>query len=83
MPYIRDKKRRAEMDLIVELMDQYKVEANGDLNYILFKYCKYHVPSSYRSLKNFLGELTETASEVRRRILGPYEDKAIEENGDV
>jgi len=40
MPYIRDKKRRAEMDLIVELMDQYKVEANGDLNYILFKYCK-------------------------------------------
>jgi len=76
---------------------------NGDLNYILFKYGKYHIKPSYNNYKTYIGvihgamykiaeedyredyidEYREAAAEIRRRILGPYEDKKIEENGDV
>lgn len=59
------------------------VQANGDLNYILFAYCVRHVPMSYNSLKNYCGELRQAATEIERRILAPYEDLKIEENGDV
>ncbi len=76
-----------------------KAEPNGDLNYVLFKYAKYHIKPSYNNYKGFIGsihkameqvvlkvyidEYREAAAEIRRRILGPYEDLKIEENGDV
>jgi hypothetical protein len=71
------------MDQIVREMEYQGVMANGDLNYILYKYCKYHIPISYNSLKNYCGELRQCATEIERRILGPYEDTKIDENGDV
>ena len=103
MPYIKSKIRRRELDKIVELMINNRIKANGDLNYVLFKFCKKHVGKSYNSIKNFIGELNETIAEIKRRkkksefikelkntikeirkrILGPYEDKKKEENGDV
>lgn len=76
-----------------------KAEPNGDLNYVLFKYAKYHIKPSYNNYKGFIGsihkameqvvlkvyidEYREAAAEIRRRILGPYEDSKIKENGDV
>jgi hypothetical protein len=59
------------------------VKANGDLNYILFKYCKENIQPSYNNYKNYIGELQETVAEIRRRLLAPYEDQKIQENGDV
>lgn len=59
------------------------VVANGDLNYILFKFCKYQVEPSYNNYKNFCGELRQCATEIERKILAPYEDLKIIENGDV
>jgi len=50
---------------------------------VLFKYCKDYITPSYNNYKNFLGELNECAEEIRRRLLSKYEDKKIEENGDV
>jgi hypothetical protein len=64
-------------------MEAAKVKADGDLNYILFKYCKYNVPPSYNNYKNYIGELEETIAEIRRRLLAFYEDEKIKENGDV
>jgi hypothetical protein len=64
-------------------MTESGVKANGDLNYILFKYCKEHVEPSYNNYKNYIGELQETVAEIRRRLLAPYEDIKIQENGDV
>jgi hypothetical protein len=64
-------------------MEHYGVLANGDLNYVLFKFCKYHVQSSYNNYKNFCGELRQCATEIERRLLAPYEDEKIKENGDV
>ena len=82
MPYIK-KEAREKMDQIVEQMHDSGVVANGDLNYILFAYCKRHVAPSYNNYKNFVGELHQCATEIERRILAPYEEDKIKENGDV
>jgi hypothetical protein len=59
------------------------VQADGDLNYILYKFCKESVDPSYNNYKNFCGELRQCATEIERRMLAPYEDQKKEENGDV
>jgi len=76
------------------------VEPNGDLNYILFKWCKYHEEPSYNNYKRIIGlihramddfgawdqwtdELREAAAWIRIKLLTPYEEKAIERNGDI
>lgn len=82
MPYITPDKR-PQKDKVVDAMIEAEVVVDGDLNYILYKYCKYHYPHSYNNLKNFCGELRQCATEIERRILAQYEDKKIKENGDV
>ena len=82
MPYIKSKKQRIELDVIAREMSVC-LQCNGDLNYLLYAYCLRYVPQRYNAIKNFLGELTEAASEIRRRQLVPREKKAIKENGDV
>ncbi len=90
MPYIRNKitringkPRRKEMDKIVDLMVEQGLKVDGDLNYVLYKYCKYHILPSYNAYKNFCGELRQCATEIERRILAEYEDTVKDENGDV
>lgn len=83
MPYIPDYNRREQLDTIVQLMDTLKIKADGDLNYVLFKYFKYHVHKGYNDTKNYCGELTEAAGQIREEFLYPYERKKKEENGDV
>ena len=82
MPYVKQELRK-NLDKVVEKMNQAGVMADGDLNYILYKFCLKHVHPSYNSYKNFIGELNECVAEIRRRILAPYEDEAIKRNGDV
>lgn len=82
MPYILEKDR-PPMDRVVSAMMHNRVEANGKLNYVLYRFCKDTVPPSYNNYKNFIAELTECANEIRRRLLAPYENGKIEENGDV
>ena len=82
MPYV-NKADRPRLDDVVEQMYLMDVEASGDLNYILFAFCKRHVKPSYNNYKNFCGELRQCATEIERRLLGPYEDEAIKRNGDV
>jgi len=82
MPYIKQEKR-PDMDEIVALMKSKGVKADGDLNYILFKFCKEAVTPSYNNFKNFIGELRQCTAEIERRLLAPYEDQKIIENGDV
>ena len=82
MPYVKQE-RRPDLNKVVIAMTEASVKADGDLNYILYRFCKLHVTPSYNSYKNFLGELNEAAEEIRRRLLAPWEDMKIEENGDV
>ena len=82
MPYVTQDVR-PELDSIVDMMNFHGVKANGDLNYILYAFCKRHIAPSYNNYKNFCGELRQCATEIERRLLGPYEDTKIIENGDV
>ena len=90
MPYIKNEKtridgkpRREEMDKIVELMVEQGLKVDGDLNYVLYAFCKRYIAPSYNNYKNFCGELRQCATEIERRLIAPYEDKKIGENGDV
>ncbi len=83
----------------IEEADKANIEPNGDINYILFKCCKYHIKPSYNNYKTFMGEIykvadilsagdfkneyRESAEWIRIKILTPYEEEAIKRNGDV
>ena len=82
MPYVK-KGVRPVLDKIVSEIGDAGIQANGDLNYILYAFCKRCVDPSYNNYKNFCGELRQCATEIERSLLGPYEDEAIKRNGDV
>jgi len=82
MPYVKQSERE-RLDKVVEEMVKQGVKPNGDINYILFKFFKDNSPRSYNDIKGYIAELTECGEEIRRRFLVPYEDKKIEDNGDV
>ena len=82
MPYVVQEKRRA-LDEIVAHMKRADVKVDGDLNYIIFAFCSRHITPGYGNYKNYRGELRETADEIGRRFLAPYEDIKKDENGDV
>ena len=81
MPYVKQEKR-PHLDPLVDLMVALDIKADGDLNYVLFKYAR-RIEPSYNRLKNYRAELHEAAAEIKRRMLDPYEDQKIIENGDV
>lgn len=83
MPYLESIDRRKQLDGIVSEMIHRQVKADGDLNYILFKYCRKSVKPSYNNYKNYLAELNECACEIRRRFMAGYEDRKRIDNGDV
>ena len=84
MPYIpNENDRRINLDEVVQLMIDLNVKVDGDLNYILYSFCKRAIKSSYNNLKNYCGELRQCATEIERRILAKHEDEAIERNGDI
>ena len=82
MPYVKTILRE-NLNKVVDAMADACVCADGDLNYILYAYCKRHITPSYNSYKNFCGELRQCATEIERRLLAKYEDQKIEENGDI
>ncbi len=82
MPYILQE-NRPTMDKVVDAMVEAGVKANGDLNYILFKYFLTNISKKYNPIKNYCAELTECVVEIRRTILSKYEDKKRIENGEI
>jgi hypothetical protein len=81
MPYV-EPAQRPYLDEVVESMFQHSISATGDLNYVLYAFCKRYC-KGYQATKNFMAELRECEKEIRRTILTPYEDGKREENGDV
>lgn len=79
MPYIKQKNR-------INMDKDYIPDDAGELNYkittIIRDYLKYH-GESYNRYNDILGALEGAKLELYRRKIAPYEDKKIEENGDV
>lgn len=83
MPYIKEKNRdrldRWINNLAPELAE---MGITGNLNYVLFRLANV-LCHNYATYAAFIADLECNKLEVYRRMLAPYEDKKIEENGDV
>lgn len=79
MPYI-DKESK------LRLADSGSPETPGELNFaftaILIDYVKRR-GKTYQTLNDVIGALECAKLEFQRRVVAPYEDKKIRENGDV
>jgi hypothetical protein len=79
MPYIIPE-RREDID------SGHRPETGGELNYYFYRQCLRYFNRegpSYAAANDIVGALENCKAEFQRRILGPYEDQKIEENGDV
>lgn len=80
MPYI-PKIVRDEID-----REQTKPGGPGTLNYKLSRIIHLYIErfgQNYNTLSECIGALECAKLELYRRVLGPYEDKKIAENGDL
>ncbi len=87
MPYIlpadRDK-LRAATDSIASVIDASTTA--GDLNFMISLMAKAYIDAKglrYEHLNAVVGALDSAKAEFQRRVVAPYEDKKIAENGDV
>ena len=87
MPYIlsteRDKLKPAT-DAAAAVID--KNTTAGDLNYMISLMAKAYIDAKglrYEHLNAVVGALDSAKAEFQRRVVAPYEDKKIAENGDV
>lgn len=91
MPYItKDLRRKFKApleDLIAQVREQEPTKQDGCLNYLVSELVSRSVkPSSgwrYNTLHRAYGVFTAAAAEFYRRLMVPYEDKAIQANGDT
>ena len=84
MPYI-NKERRVDLDpLIVPLAGE--LDTEGELNYVLTMLVLSYIGEkgiSYKTYNAAMGVLECSKQEIYRRWVAAYEDKKIEENGDI
>jgi len=84
MPYIK-KKERAKLDYLVKEIAE-KIYDEGALNYVISSLCfevLQREKINYKTLNAIIGVLTCVLQEFYRRIVVPYENSKIEENGDI
>ena len=87
MPYIKKEKRSIYKDeiesLVKKLESQPLTEQDGDLNYIVTSIMKKLYTPKYFNYNRALGVIEAIKQEYYRRVVAPYEDEKIKENGDV
>lgn len=90
MPYIKQEQRKlidVEINNLlaaVEKIPNFKASRGGILNYIITRLGLGLLDKkSYKELSLIKSAMTDAADEWYRRQMAPYEDKKIEENGDV
>ena len=84
MPYIRPEQRPS----LDEALNDVRPRDEGELNYCITRLCHRYLQSRpggvrYAHLNAVVGALECSKLELYRRVVGPYEDQKIAENGDV
>lgn len=82
MPYIKEENKLA-LDIII---NQFPALDEPELDYVITRLAIKSVknmPTKFVSLNKVWGVLTGAAEEFYRRLVGPYENKKAQENGDV
>ena len=87
MPYILQEDRPKFDTLINELVKKLQERPieniDGDFNYIVTRIIKKSYPLRYFHINRAMGVLECIQHEFYRRVAAPYEDKKIQQNGDV
>ncbi len=86
MPYIKKFSRDCYEERLEPLLDL--VSRDGSpamLNYLISKLCRAYLGdnASYETLNDAVGVLECAKIELYRRMIAPYEDRKIAENGDL
>ena len=84
MPYIKKEDRKKLDELTTELAD--KIHSEGELNYVISSLLHREVNrrgESYGTYNTLIGVMECAKLELYRRQICEYEDKKIEENGDL
>jgi hypothetical protein len=84
MPYISESERKRYEGVLAEL-DKIPVNTPGKLNYLITEIIKRYINNHdhYATYNAAIGALECAKLELYRRLVSPYEDKKIDENGDV
>jgi hypothetical protein len=86
MPYITsDGKTIHKADAIACLVDE--INDKGNLNFVICELVGKLILKdnkiSYTNMSNWIGGVRDAEDELRRRLLHPYEDNKIIQNGDL
>jgi len=85
MPYIKNVDR-GKFDHILESLHELGALTTGELNYfismVLHQFVEEH-GLCYSTLNAVVGMMECAKTEFQRRVVAPYEDKKIQENGDL
>jgi len=85
MPYIKPADRSNYVQ-ITSRLETTEIKTVGDLNFLITKtihtYLKQH-GVKYATMNDIVGALESAKAEFQRRIVAPYENSKIAENGDV
>lgn len=84
MPYISQDDRSFWAPVLQPLLNRINENtADGELNYLITRILVKTKPTRYTHFNKLIGVLESAKQEFYRRVVGPYENKKIEENGDV
>jgi hypothetical protein len=84
MPYITQDRRDVFNNALMELAGE--VQNEGELNYCIYKLSRliiHRIGRSYSNLSMCSSAMEHAKLEWYRKILGPYEDEKIRENGEI
>jgi hypothetical protein len=83
MPYIKQSYREAIKELHIE---DFVPNGPGELQYVIALFVEAYMDTngiSYQKCNDMLGALSGAHAEFYRKVVAPYEDKKIQENGHI
>jgi hypothetical protein len=84
MPYIKEE-GRLPLNILIETLAE-TINSKGDLNYVICELVGkliLNTKISYTQISEWIDGVDGAENELRRRLLDPYEDLKIDQNGDV
>ena len=89
MPYIKKKDRQEIKEVVLNREPYsfgYMLKNPGEVNYVISSILNGYIEKkgiSYSTFNEIMGILECIKQEIYRRQISPYEDKKINENGDI
>ena len=86
MPYVKSERRQIIQSDYDDAIYPNTILNAGDLNFAISKILVAYLKNNgtqYRTINDILGALEGAKLEFVRRIMNPYEDQKIIENGDI